>query len=99
MTTTIRLILLMLALTAGLVLVASMAAESLTARQALVVPNAADVRFELLGNEPIAAPDGRALVTDWSVLMFRDRKSDRCYVAFKHEGAISVDSAVCAESR
>jgi hypothetical protein len=58
-----------------------------------------DVRFELIGNEPIAGPDGRALVRGWSVLVFRDRKSDRCYVAFKHESATAVESeASCPES-
>jgi hypothetical protein len=96
---TVQLTLLTLAFIAALMLWASVTTERLSAGQAGVIPSAQDVRFELLGNEPIAAPDGRALVTGWSVVMFKDRKSDRCYVAFKHEGAISVDSAVCAESR
>ena len=90
---------LVLVLLAGLVFRASTTGEALRAPQAGVIPSAQDVRFELLGNEPIAAPDGRALVGGWSVLMFKDRKSDRCYVAFKNHDAISVDSAVCAESR
>jgi hypothetical protein len=99
MNRTIGFTVLVLVLLAGLAFRASTAGEPLRARQAGVVPSAQDVRFELLGNEPIAAPDGRALVSGWSVLMFKDRRSDRCYVAFKHEDAISVDSAVCAESR
>jgi hypothetical protein len=96
MSTTTRWTLVMLALVAGVVTWASIAGEPLGARQAGVVPGAKDVRFELLGNEPIAAPDGRALVAGWSVLMFKDRRSDRCYVAFKHLGAIAVESAECA---
>jgi len=69
----------------GVIILASLAVlpslERVSARQAVVVPSAEDVRFELIGNEPIAGPDGRALVRGWSVLVFRDRKSDRCYVA------------------
>lgn len=73
-------------------------AERMRAGQAVVVPSAEDVRFELIGNEPIAGPDGRALVRGWSVLMFRDRMSDRCYVAFKHESSMAVESqAACPE--
>jgi len=87
----------------GVIILASLAVlpslEHVLARQAVVVPSTEDVRFELIGNEPIAGPDGRALVRGWSVLVFRDRKSDRCYVAFKHESAIAVESeASCPES-
>jgi hypothetical protein len=63
-----------------------------------VVPNASDVRFEMMGNEPIAAPDNRALVSGWTVLMFRDRRANRCYVAFKNGDAIAVETADCARS-
>jgi hypothetical protein len=86
----------------GVIILASLAAfpslERANARQAVVLPSAEDVRFQLIGNEPIAGPDGRALVGGWSVLVFRDRKSDRCYVAFKHESAIAAGSeAMCPE--
>ena len=37
--------------------------------------------------------DGRALVRGWSVLLFRDRKADRCYIIFKHEVGIAADAA------
>ena len=69
-----------------------------SALQALAVPSADDVRFQLMGNEPIAAPDGRALVTGWSVLMFRDKSTGRCYVALKHGDAIALDSAECGKT-
>jgi hypothetical protein len=54
------------------------ALERVGARQLVLVPNADRLRFQLIGNEPIAGPDGRALVRGWSVLVFRDRKADRC---------------------
>jgi hypothetical protein len=96
MSTTTRWTVAMIALVASIVVWAAMTGEPLRAGQAGVVPSAQDLRFELLGNEPIAGPDGRALVTDWSVLMFKDRRTERCYVAFKHDGAIAVESAECA---
>jgi hypothetical protein len=71
-----------------------------SASQTVVVPGADEGRFELVGNEPIAGPDGRSIVRGWSVLMFRDRKSDRCHVAFNHGDAIAVEEAVaCSGSR
>ena len=57
----------------------------------MVVPSADEVRYQLVGNEPIAAPDNRALVSGWSVLMFKDRKTDRCYTVFKHEDSIAAE--------
>jgi hypothetical protein len=70
--------------------------EFADAQQPLVLPSGEEVRFELLGNEPIAGPDGRALVSGWSVLMFRDRRVNTCYVAFKNGDAIAVEQADCA---
>jgi hypothetical protein len=67
--------------------------ERVGARQLVLVPNAERLRFQLIGNEPIAGSDGRALVRGWSVLVFRDRKADRCYVVFKHEAGIAVEQA------
>ena len=72
--------------------------EPASALQGVAVPSAEDVRFQLMGNEPIAAPDGRALVTGWSVLMFRDKSSGRCYVALKHGDAIAMDAAECGRT-
>jgi hypothetical protein len=88
-----------LAILCGVLMWGAFASEPATALQVQVVPNAASLRFELIGNEPIAAPDGYSHVAGWSVLMFRDRKSSRCYVAFRHENAISVEeAAACPES-
>jgi hypothetical protein len=74
------------------------ARERVGARQLVLVPNAERLRFQLIGNEPIAGPDGHALVRGWSVLVFRDRKADRCYVVFKHEVGIAVEeTAICPQ--
>jgi hypothetical protein len=72
--------------------------ERVGARQLVLVPNADRLRFQLIGNEPIAGPDGRALVRGWSVLLFRDRKADRCYIVFKHEVGIAAEEAtICPQ--
>jgi len=87
-----------LSVLAAMVLWAGLSSELVNARQVRLFPEAKDVRFELLGNEPIAAPDNIAVVKDWSVLVFKDRKSGRCYVAFKHDRAIAVETLeACAE--
>ena len=67
--------------------------QRVSAGQAVLVPNAEDVRFQLIGNEPIAAPDGRSLVNGWSVLMFKDRKAGLCYVTFKQASSTAATEA------
>ena len=71
--------------------------ERVGARQLVLEPNADRLRFQLIGNEPIAGPDGRALVRGWSVLLFKDRKADRCYIVFKHEAGIAAEVTVCPQ--
>jgi hypothetical protein len=58
----------------------------------VLVPRPEETRFQLVSSEPIAGPDGRSHLPGWSVLVFRDRKTDRCHVAFQREDAISVDA-------
>jgi hypothetical protein len=67
--------------------------EHVAARQVQNVPSADEVRFQLVGNEPIAAPDNRALVNGLTALMIKDRKTDRCYTIFKSESAIAAQVA------
>jgi hypothetical protein len=63
-----------------------------------LAPDPDQLRFQLIGNEPIAGPDGRAVVKEWSVLMFKDRKSNECYLAFSHRSAIAaVNVAACPQ--
>jgi hypothetical protein len=72
--------------------------ERVGARQLVLVPNADRLRFQLIGNEPIAGPDGRALVRGWSVLLFKDREADRCYIVFKHEvGIVAEEATICPQ--
>jgi hypothetical protein len=73
---------------------------SVNATQTVLVPNTEQLRFELVGNEPIAGPDGRSQVSGWTVMVFRDRTSDRCYIAFQHTNGIAVGPAeACAQVR
>jgi len=54
------------------------------------------LRFRLVGDEPIASPDGRGPVTGFKVIVLRDMKSDQCYVAFLAGNALSVTGpSVC----
>lgn len=70
------------------------------ATQAGVAPSAEQVRFQLVGNEPIAGPDGRALVSGWSVLVVKDRQTERCHVVFTRGSAISATEPVeCPATR
>ena len=56
------------------------------------------LRFQLIGDEPIAGPDGRSVVTGWSALVFKDRKGGGCYLAFKQGPSISVmQSTICPQ--
>jgi hypothetical protein len=64
--------------------------DAVSATQVRLVPNAEEVRFQLIGNEPIAGPDGRSLVKDWSVLMFKDRKTGECYLVFSRDSDMSA---------
>ena len=75
------------------VLVYLFAVGRVSANQPALVPNPDQLRYQLIGNEPIAGPDGRTVVTGWSVLVFKDRNASSCYVAFKQGAAISATAA------
>jgi hypothetical protein len=83
---------LVIVLCASIVIV-TLGAHRLAAGQAILAPAPEEVRFQLLGNEPIAGPDGRGLVGGWSVLVFKDRKAGQCYVAFSRGEAIAATNA------
>jgi hypothetical protein len=53
-------------------------------------PSGDKLRFQLVGDEPIAGPDGQSVVAGWKVLVFKDRTSARCYVTFTHTGSATV---------
>lgn len=62
------------------------------------MPSADRLRFQLVGDEPIAGPDGQTFVTGWKVLVFKDVKSGQCYVTFTHGGSAAVADAVACGS-
>jgi len=54
------------------------------------------LRFRLVGDEPIAAPDGHSAVSGWKVVVLRDLKSDQCYVTFISGSSMAVTGpSVC----
>jgi hypothetical protein len=71
------------------------AVQRLNAGQIVAPPlqNPDQLRFQLIGDEQIAGPDGRTIVQGWSVLVFKDRKGTNCYVAFKQGNSISAMQA------
>jgi hypothetical protein len=59
------------------------------------VPRPEDVRFQLLANEPVAAPDGRSTVAGWSALTLKDRRTNQCFVAFTQGSEMSALPVPC----
>ncbi|MGH7487675.1 MAG: hypothetical protein ACRD2I_00880 [Vicinamibacterales bacterium] len=54
------------------------------------------LRFRMVGDEPIASPDGRSLMPGMKVIVLRDTKSDQCYVSFVMGSAMSTTGpSVC----
>jgi len=52
---------------------------------------APQLRFRIVADEPVAAPDGRSAVNNWHVVVFKEtRASDKCYVAFISGSSSSV---------
>jgi len=56
------------------------------------IPMADDMRFQMIGDEPIASPDSRSFVTNWRAVMLRDRRTQQCYVAFVTDRAMSLSA-------
>jgi hypothetical protein len=85
---------------AAFILISIAALRTVGAAQHVVqVPRADQLRFQLIGNEPIAGPDGRAIVKDWTVLLFKDRRSGQCYLVFARDAAIgTTDAAPCPDT-
>jgi hypothetical protein len=54
------------------------------------------LRFRLVGDEPIAGPDGKSTVSGSKVLVFRDMKRNECFVTFVlPSGTSTVSAGVC----
>ena len=69
------------------------AVHLVAATPAVVAPSAESAALLTDRQQPIAGPDGQALVNGWSVLMFKDRKTGECYVAFSRGSAIAAANA------
>ena len=66
----------------------------LCAAQSMPTPDT--LRFRLVGDEPIASPDGRCTVSAWKVFVLHDQKSDQCYVMFVvGSGMSATGPSVC----
>ena len=61
----------------------------------VLAPKPEDVRFQLLGNEPIAAPDERSVVAGWSALVVKDRVTGQCYLALTAPGGMGMTVVGC----
>ena len=66
---------------------------------AQLVPSPESLRFRLVGDEPIAGPDGQSIVTGWKVLVFMDQRTSRCYVTFTQGTAAAMGSEIPCASR
>jgi hypothetical protein len=66
-----------------------------SARGQVLIPKPEDVRFVLLSNEPIATPDRHSVVAGWSSMLFKDRRTGQCYVAFTGGSASAVAPVTC----
>jgi hypothetical protein len=54
------------------------------------------LRFRLVGDEPVAGPDGRNTVAGIKVLVLQDMQSGQCHIAFLNGTAMAVTAAgVC----
>lgn len=43
--------------------------------------------YRMVGDEPIATPDGRSVITGWKAIMVRDIRSEQCFTVFLVGGA------------
>jgi len=64
-------------------------------RAQVAIPRPEDVRFQLLINEPIAAPDGRSVVPAASALVLRDRRTSQCYVVVSVGSTMAMAPGDC----
>jgi hypothetical protein len=79
---------------AGMLVLAVVAVLLYQTRVRAQIPMADGMRFQMIGDEPIASPDGRSFVTNWKAVMLRDRRANQCYVAFITDRAMSLSGAV-----
>jgi hypothetical protein len=71
------------------------AAVFVHARAQVLASGPERVRFQMLSNEPIATPDGGAVVAGSSASVVRDRRTGQCYVAVTMGSAMGLDRVDC----
>ena len=64
-------------------------------RAQVLSPRAEDLRFQMLTNEPIAAPDRLSVVAGASALVVKDQRTGRCYVALTVGQATTMAPGDC----
>ena len=64
-------------------------------QRAVLIPSPEDVRFELISNEPVSLSDSRSVVAGWYAMMFKDRRTGQCYVAFTQGNAMAMSPVGC----
>ena len=64
-------------------------------RAQVLSPRAEDLRFQMLSNEPIAAPDRRSVVAGTSAMVVKDQRTGRCYVALTVGQATTMAPGDC----
>jgi hypothetical protein len=53
----------------------------LPAQAQVLAPRPEDLRFQVISDEPIAAPDRRSVVAGTSAMVVKDLRTGRCYLA------------------
>jgi hypothetical protein len=65
------------------------------ARAQVLSPPPEQLRFQVLSNEPVAAPDRRSVVAGVSAMVLKDLRTGQCYVAVTVARGASVAPAAC----
>jgi hypothetical protein len=54
-----------------------------------------EVRFQMVTNEPIAAPDRRSVVAGASAMVIKDQRTGQCYLVVTVAQSTSMAPAAC----
>jgi hypothetical protein len=65
------------------------------ARAQVLIPRPEDVRFELVTQEPIAAPGRGSVVAGWYALVVKDRRTGTCYIALTQGNEMAMAPGEC----
>jgi len=80
-------------LTAGLLI--AFGAGYGSARGQVMTPRPDTVRFQMVTNEPVAAPDNRSVVAGWSAMVIKDRLTRQCFAAVTEGESMSTTPVNC----